>query len=388
MQACKVGVIGIGDISDVYIRHLQSHPGLVTVLGCAGRDLAKAQAKAAQHGIERAYADAQALLADPDIDLVLNLTVPAAHAELNLAALRAGKHVYTEKPLAATRAEGEQIMALAAERGLSVACAPDTFFGGRLQTARALIDAGRIGRVVGASACFVSQGHEHFHPNPDFFYKPGAGPVMDIGPYYITALLALMGPIARVGALASRSDTIRRVLSGPLQGQAIAVEVDTHVSAQLAFVSGAIGQMLLSFDVWESNQPRLEIHGTEGTLCLPDADPYDGPNVFGGPLWLRTGSEYRWGQFPRRQPTPEWIEVPIRHGHNSVSHQENSRGIGVIDQVLALREGRPARASGALALHALDVMESLLDASRDGGRFLDLRTRCERPAALPELFPC
>jgi predicted dehydrogenase len=383
MQTCNIGIIGIGDISDVYIGFLQKQSGLVTVLGCAARDLAKAQAKSAQYGIERAYPDAQSLLADPDIDLVLNLTAPAAHAEITLAALRSGKHVYSEKPLAATRFEGEQIMALAAELGLSVGCAPDTFFGGRLQTCRALIDSGRIGDIVGASACFVSHGHEHFHPNPSFFYKPGAGPVLDIGPYYITALLSLLGPVVRVGAMSSRSMTTRTVGSGPLIGQTISVEVDTHISAHLAFASGAIAQMLLSFDVWESAQPRMEIYGTKGTLCLPDADPYDGPNVFGGPLWLRTSAEYRWGEFPRREPESTWIEVPILHGHNSVSHRDNSRGIGLVDQVLAMREKRPPRASGALALHALDVMESLLDSARESGRVVDLNTCCERPASTP-----
>ncbi len=205
MKPFNVGVLGIGDISDVYISHLKSYD-IVSVVACAGRDLEKARRKAEAHGLPKAYATAAALIADPDINIVLNLTLPAVHAELTTMALQAGKHVYTEKPLAATYVEGKRILALAKERGLSVCCAPDTFLGGRLQTCRRLIDDGSIGEVTAASAFVVSHGHEWFHPNPEFFYKPGAGPLLDIGPYYVTALVSLLGP-AR--AVSERSESLR-----------------------------------------------------------------------------------------------------------------------------------------------------------------------------------
>lgn len=390
MRPYNIGVIGIGDISDVYIANLQQY-GIVRVLGCAGRDLAKAQAKAAQHGLERAYADPAALLADPDIDIVLNLTVPAVHAEINLAALRAGKHVYTEKPLAATLADGQAIMAQAHERGLMVGCAPDTILGGRLQTARQLIDEGRIGDIVGATAFVVTHGPESYHPNPAFCYQLGGGPVLDISPYYLAALISLLGPVAQCSAMARRSfaqrqPAPRRTPQGPVPVPPIDVEVDTHVSGNLAFASGAIGTLVASFDVWDSELPRLEIYGSRGTLCLRDVDPLDGPNLFGGPLLLRTEAESRWKDMPRRQPPGGWTEVPVAHRFNETSHSVNSRGIGLVDMAYALREGRAPRASGALGMHTLEVMHALLDSARER-RFVNVHSTCERPAPMPVDFP-
>lgn len=386
MERFKIGVIGIGDISDVYIANLEKYGAIVEVVGCAGRDLAKAEAKAAQHGLERAYVDGHALIADPDIDIVLNLTTPAAHAELNLAALSAGKHLYTEKPLAATAADGARILALAHELGLQVGCAPDTILGGRQQTCRALIDAGRIGEIVGASAFVVSHGHEWFHPNPAFFYQPGAGPLLDIGPYYLSALIALLGPVARCSAMARRSFATRTIHSEPLRGQTMEVDVDTHISGNLEFESGAIGTLLASFDVWDSELPRLEIYGTKGTICLRDIDPVDGPNLFGGPVWLRTEAEYRWKGLPRQEPKPDWIEVPIAHRFNETGDRRNSRGIGLVDMALAIREGRAPRASGQLGQHSLEVAHALLDSAAQR-RWVEVTSRCERPAPMPIDFP-
>nr|WP_315242263.1 Gfo/Idh/MocA family oxidoreductase [uncultured Albidiferax sp.] len=385
MNPFNIGVLGIGDISDVYIQNLQKY-GVVHVLACAGRDLAKAQAKAAQHGMARAYATAAELIADPDIHIVLNLTLPAVHAELTLAALRAGKHVYTEKPLATSVAEGAEILALAAERGLVVACAPDTILGSRLQTCRQLIDEGRIGEVTGASAFVVSHGHEWFHPNPAFFYQPGGGPLLDIGPYYIAALLSLLGPATRCCAMGKRSFATRTIHSEPLRGTEIAVEVDTHISGNIEFANGAIATVLASFDVWDSELPRLEIYGTKGTICLRDIDPVDGPNLFGGEVLLRTVDEYRWKSLPRPAVQPDWIRVPAQHRFGETSHRVNSRGIGLVDMAYAIRQQRAARASGAMGLHCLEIMEAML-ASAAERRFVHLQTTCERPAPLPVDFP-
>lgn len=386
MNKFNVGVIGIGDISDVYIANLKHYADIVEVLACAGRSLDNAQRKAAEHGIPKAYADAGALIADPEVHIVLNLTVPAAHAELNLAALRAGKHVYTEKPLAATVAEGAQIIALASERGLRVGCAPDTILGGRLQTCRRLIDDGTIGDIVGASAFVVSHGHESFHPNPDFFYQPGGGPLLDIGPYYMAALLSLLGPATRCSAMARRTFSTRTIVSEPRRGQNIAVGVDTHVTGNIQFASGAIGTFIASFDVWDSELPRLEIYGTKGTICLRDIDPVDGPNLFGGEVLLRTAEQYRWTTLPRPAVQPEWVSVPIIHRFNETSHRVNSRGIGLVDLAYAIRDGRAARASGELAFHCLELMEGLLE-SAARGRFIELNSTCTRPEPMPLDFP-
>jgi len=382
----NVGVVGIGDISDVYLNNLKQYGDIVRVTACASRNLEKAQAKAQQHGIEKAYPDAAALISDPDIDILLNLTTPGAHAELNLAALEAGKHVYTEKPLAAHFDDGRKILELAAAKGLMVASAPDTFLGGRLQTFRKLIDDGVIGDIVGASAFVVSHGHEWFHPNPDFFYQEGAGPLLDIGPYYVIALLSLLGPVRSCSAMSSRVFNTRTIESEPRRGEKIDVEVDTHITGNLEFASGAIGTFITSFDVWDSELPRLEIYGTKGNLCMNDIDPVDGPNLFGGKVLLRTRDNYRWKGLPRKQPYPDWIEVPCEHPFNSTSHAENSRGIGLVDMALAIRNQREARASGEMALHGLELMEKLLWAARER-RYVDLQTTFERPAPLPVDFP-
>ncbi|MCP8688830.1 Gfo/Idh/MocA family protein [Marinobacterium sedimentorum] len=384
----NVGVLGIGDISDVYINNLKLYGDIVRVVACAGRSLEKAQQKAAAHGIPKAYANAEQLLADPDIDILLNLTVPGVHAELNLAALQAGKHVYTEKPLAANFADSQKIMDLAKLKGLYLGSAPDTFMGGRLQTCRRVMDEGLIGDIIGASAFVVSHGQEWFHPNPDFIYKDGAGPLLDIGPYYIVALLALLGPVKHCSAMSSRAFATRPVESGPLRGSTIDVEVDTHITGTMEFASGAIGSFITSFDVWDSELPRMEIYGTKGTLCMNDIDPLDGPNLFGGKVLLRTRDNYRWQGMPRLDSAvrSEWIEVPCEHPFNSTSHAENSRGIGLIDMAFAIRQQREERASGAMALHSLELMEGLLWSAK-ARQFCELKTTFERPAPLPVDFP-
>jgi predicted dehydrogenase len=385
MKPFNVGVIGIGDISDVYINNLKTYD-VVKVVVCAGRDLEKARRKAEAHGLHKAYATPQELISDPDIDIVLNLTLPAVHAELTTMALKAGKHVYTEKPLAATFREGERLLAFAKERGLMLCCAPDTFMGARLQTCRKLIDDGSIGEVTAASAFVVSHGHEWFHPSPDFFYKPGAGPLLDIGPYYVAALVSLLGPATRCVAMAKRTFDHRIIESEPNMGKVIDVEIDTHISGSIEFSNGALVTLVASFDVWDSELPRMEIYGTKGTICIRDIDPVDGPNLFGGQVLVRDVDNYRWKGLPRREPFPDWREVPVEHRFNDLSHRRNSRGIGLVDMAYALIAKREARASGAMALHSLEIMEGLLTSASEH-RFYDFESRCERPAALPVNFP-
>ena len=385
MKKFNIGVLGIGDISNVYFNNLKKYD-IVNVVACAARNLEKARKKANEHNIQKAYASSKELIEDPEIDIILNLTVPAVHSELTIEALQAGKHVYTEKPLAATLEDGEKILALAKEKGLYVGCAPDTFLGGRLQTCRRVIDEGRIGEVIAASAFFVSHGHESFYPNADFLYKLGGGPLLDMGPYYMTALLALIGPIKSCCAMSKRTFDKRTIESEPRRGETIEVEVDTHITGNFEFANGAIGTFMTSFDVWDSELPRIEIYGTEGTICINDIDPLDGPNLFGGPVLLRTKENYRWKRLPRHKPYSEWEEIPIEHQFNEISHKENSRGIGLVDMAYAIRDQREERASGQMAFHALEVMEGLLKSAKEGC-YYHLRSSCKRPEPLPIDFP-
>ncbi|HET8628683.1 MAG TPA: Gfo/Idh/MocA family oxidoreductase [Thermomicrobiales bacterium] len=355
-----VGIIGCGKISGAYLRNLGAFAG-VEVVACADLILERAREQAAAYSVPKACG-VEELLADPAIQLAVNLTIPQAHAAVALAALEAGKSVYNEKPLAISREDGRRMLALAGERGLRVGCAPDTFLGGGLQTCRRLIDEGAIGVPVAAAASLLNHGPESWHPNPDFYYQEGAGPLFDMGPYYLTALIAMLGPVRRVTGSARASFPERTITSEPLAGTTITVNVPTHTAGVLDFAAGPIATFVTSFDVW-GGERRLEIHGSEGSLRLPD------PNTFGGPVQLLRAGER------------EWTDVPLEYGNT-----ENSRGLGVIDLAAAMRSGRPARASGDLAYHVLDIMHALHDAGREG-RHIDLASTCARPAPLPTGLP-
>lgn len=348
-----IGVVGCGTISDAYLATLVALDG-VEVLGCADLDVARARSKAAAHGVGWA-GTVEELLADPRIELVVNLTIPAAHAAVAAAALAAGKSVYNEKPLTGELAQADALLDTAADRGLRVGGAPDTFLGAGLQTCRRLIDAGAIGEPVAATARMLNHGAEHWHLDPAFLYAPGAGPLFDMGPYYLTTLVALLGPIGRVAGSARSAFPQRVVGRGPLAGTAFAVGTPSHVAAVLDFEAGAVVTLTTSFDVWD-HVNRIELYGTEGSLRLPD------PNTFGGPVSLR------------RAGVREWEDVPLLAGPVT-----NSRGIGAADMALALRSGGPQRASGELARHVLEAMHAIL-VSAEAGTHVTLRTRCERPA--------
>lgn len=353
----KIGFIGCGNISDVYIRVAQSFDAL-EVVACADRHLERATALATKFGVPRACLP-EALLMDDEIEIVVNLTPPAAHAELAVAALEAGKSVYNEKPLAIGRDEAQLLLELAERKGLHVGCAPDTFLGAGLQTCRKLIDDGAIGEPVGASAFMLSRGPESWHPNPDFFYQPGAGPLFDVGPYYLTALVALLGPVRRVTGSTRISFPERTIGSGPKQGQKVTVRTPTHITGLLDFASGVVGTITTSFDIWKSSLPYIEIYGSEGTISTAD------PNTFGGPVRL-------W-----QAKTQAWEDVPLIPGFS-----ENTRSLGVADMARAIQTGRPQRASGRLAYHVLDLMHAIHESSATG-RHSDISSTCERPAPLP-----
>ena len=372
----RVGLIGTGRISDIYLKNIKGFSG-VEIVACGSLNMDESRAKATEYGVPCVMSPDE-IIADPDIDGVLNLTIPAAHAEISLAALEAGKHVYSEKPFVADLADGRRILDLAESCGLKVGNAPDTFFGGRWQTLRKLVDTGVIGEPHGVSAFVPTSGVERHHPNPDFYYAKGGGPLLDLGPYYLAAMVFCLGPITRVAGLGRKREASRMIENGPRYGEMMSVEIDTHSLSLIEFESGVTGQMMLSFDVWESETPRLEIYGTLGTLCIPDPDPGDGANIFQGPVWVRTRDTARWTMRPRPKAPADWQIAENTHGLNF-----DARGVGLVDLAWAVREGREPRASGALALHLCEVMEGMIQ-SPGLGRFIDVTSTCARPPMLNE----
>lgn len=352
----RVGIVGCGAISGQYLKTLQRLESL-HLLAVADLEFRRAQTVAASCPGVRAL-DVDALLQDPDVDLVLNLTTPAAHADVALRAIHHGKHVYGEKPFATTTAAGCAVLEAATTAGLRVGCAPDTVLGTGLQTARQAIDDDLVGRPIAATATMVTPGHERWHPNPDFYYLPGGGPLLDMGPYYISALVTLLGPVERVLGASSRSRDVRIIGSGPRQGQSVPVSVETHVTGVLQHASGVLSSLLMSFDAVATLAPPIEIHGERGSLVVPD------PNTFAGEVRLRTLAD------------SVWQVLPV-----SAGYIDAARGYGVADMA-ATEDGLEPRAGGQLALHVLDVMESLLHAAQVG-RSTEVHTTCSRPRPVP-----
>ena len=348
----KIGVIGCGNISGIYLRKMIGDFPDLQVVACADLDREKARARAEEFGIQ-AWTP-EAMLEDAETELIVNLATPEAHAPLCRRILEAGKHAYVEKPLSSVLDDGREVVELARSRELRLGGAPDTFLGAGNQTCRTLIDQGVIGKVVGATAFMLCPGHERWHPNPEFYYKIGGGPVFDMGPYYITALVNLLGPVARVSSMAAKTFDTRLIGSEPKKGAKIAVEVFTHYVGCLEFECGALGSMVMSFDSWGGALPSIEIYGTEGTLSVPN------PNIFGGPVRLRRAGG-------------EWEEIPLISGF-----QENSRGLGVAEMASAISHNRPHRASGELAYHVLEVMTAFDTSARDR-EYVGIQSRCARP---------
>ncbi|WP_439658502.1 Gfo/Idh/MocA family protein [Lentzea sp. HUAS TT2] len=351
----RVGIVGLGFISQAYLDTLRSHPA-VRITAVADLDPTRSAAVAAE--LPGAEAVSVEHLLGGDVDTVLNLTIPAAHAEIALRAIDAGKNVFVEKPLAVTFPDGREIIDRAAAAGVQVGCAPDTVLGTGTQTARAAIDRGLIGRPLSASAVMVTPGHELWHPNPDFYYTAGGGPLLDMGPYYITALVHLLGPVRAVVGAASRLRTERVIGSGARTGQRIPVEVDSHVSGVLEHVNGALSTITTSFDGVATTAAPIEVHGELGTLAVPDPNHFDGESRF----------------FPLGGT--EWRSLPSNAGYTGAG-----RGIGLLDLVTAAGQRAP-RAGGELALHVLETMTALLRAA-DEGRRIELTTTAERPSPVP-----
>ncbi|MCE7002767.1 Gfo/Idh/MocA family oxidoreductase [Kibdelosporangium philippinense] len=349
----RIGIVGLGVISKVYLETLREFAETtVTAVADLVPERASAVVGARATSVDEIYTA-------PDVDLILNLTIPTAHSAVARSAIAGGKHVYGEKPLAISTVESREILSLAENAGVQVGCAPDSVLGTGVQTARATLDSGGIGAPFAATAFMTTPGHERWHPDPEFYYRHGGGPLMDMGPYYISALVTLLGPVRRVVGMASTPQATRTIGSGPRAGTVFPVEVATHVTGVLEHNTGALSTMMMSFGVWAGQLPRIEIYGTEGALSVPD------PNGFEGTVSVFHPSD------------PQWSVVQPSAGYLGAN-----RGCGVVDMVRAIDHGMPSRASGELAHHVLDVMESLL-AAADSGKSVDVLSMCDRPAAVP-----
>ena len=364
MSKVNVAIVGCGNISGIYLENLTDivknvNFDNVNVYAVADLIPANAQAKAEQFKVERIMTFEE-MLEDENIQIIVNLTTPPLHYDISKRALLAGKHVHSEKPLSISYEQGKELVQIAEEKGLFLGCAPDTFLGGGIQTCRKIIDDGLIGEVIGANAFMMCHGHESWHPNPAFYYQVGGGPMFDMGPYYLTALVSLIGSVDSVAGMTHTSFPTRRVTSQPNYGQIVEVEVPTHVNGLLRFHNGAVGNIITSFDVWGSKLPWIEIHGTRGSIQVPD------PNGFGGQVMLR-----------------QYFDNDFKPYPTTFGYTENSRGLGVWDMADCILTGRKdLRASGKLALHVLEIME-MIHVSSDNKAQVDLQTKVERPTPMP-----
>ncbi|MFE4195428.1 Gfo/Idh/MocA family protein [Paenarthrobacter sp. NPDC056912] len=351
----NVGVIGCGAIIAQYLTNFRRLDS-INLVAVADLDAARAQAVADSYDGVRALTVDELLSAD-DVELVLNLTIPAAHAEIALKAIAAGKSVYGEKPLAATTTEARQVLDAAEAAGVAVGCAPDTVLGTGVQTARKAIDDGLIGAPVSATATMATPGHERWHPNPDFYYQPGGGPLLDMGPYYVSALVTLLGPVVSVVGAASHTRSERTIGSGPREGQKVPVDIDSHVTGVLVHASGALSTLFMSFDAVKTKSPNIEIHGETGSLIVPDPNHFDGDVQH-----FALGAE-------------DWETLPV-----SAGYVDSGRGFGIAD-LAATPAGQEPRAGGQLAFHALDVMESVLESAKSG-HAVPIKSTAARPATV------
>jgi predicted dehydrogenase len=353
----KIGIVGIGSISKIYLDNLTGmFAKRVELTSVMDIEFDRAQKAEADYNL-KAYRTLDEMLNSGEVDIVLNITPPKVHFDVALAAVKSGKHVYNEKPFCSKREEAAQVMKIAQENGVRAGGAPDTFMGAGIQTCRKLIDDGWIGTPVAATAVMMKRGPESWHPDPEFFYKDGGGPMFDMGPYYITALLCLLGPVARVSGSAKIISPVRIIKNKTQYGKVINVEVPTHIAGVLDFTCGAVGTLVTSFDVHSHSLPWIEIYGTEGTLKVPD------PNTFGGPVIIRRAGD------------EEWLKIPLIK-----NYPDNSRGLGITEMATAIEENCPHRASADLVFHVLDIMHSIHDASVSG-RYVKLKSKCKRPAA-------
>ena len=364
-ERVKVGVIGTGAISGAYLGMAKQLP-IVEIAACADLNTESAKAKAAEFGIPK-ICTVDEIFTDPSLQIVLNLTIPKAHVPVGIRAIEAGKHTYAEKPLGVNFDEGKQLIDLATAKKLRVGCAPDTFLGAGIQTARQLIDAGAIGQPIAFTAFMLSRGHENWHPSPEFYYQPGGGPMFDMGPYYLTALLNLLGPVKRVMGMASITQPTRTISSKPKFGQTIDVKTPDHVLGMMEFANGCSGSIVQSFAMRAASGAAspIVIYGTKGTLQVPD------PNQFDGPVKLCTFEDGK---------ADEFVEMP----HTFV--EGYGRSVGLADMAQAIQSGRPHRCNGEQALSVLELMQGFLTSSETNQAVIP-KVGYTRPAPMPAHLP-
>ena len=378
MSKIDIGIIGCGKISDIYIQNLQKNKD-INILGCASLNFEETKATTSKYNIPLSLT-VDEMLNNEKISAILNLTIPAAHYEISKKSLEAGKHVYSEKPLSINISQAKELLQISKEKNLLLGCAPDTFFGGRWQTVKKLINDNVIGRPTAIHAFVGTHGTERHHPNPDFYYKVGGGPMLDLGPYYLTMMVFLLGPISKVCGISNKSSNTRKIENGPRNGELIDVEVDTHCQGLLQFKSGMVGSIIMSFDVWDSETPRIEIFGEEGVISIPDPDPVFGANIFEGDVFYRKIENSRWSHQPRPKGRDDWIKA-----ENNFSYNENYRGIGFIEMIDCIKSKRIPRANSNLAFHVLEVIESLEKSSNES-LYMDILSEPHIPEILPENY--
>jgi len=383
MERTRVGVIGCGNISDLYFINLtERYATEIEVIGCADIVMERAQASAAKYGFEAMTVEE--LLNDDRIEIVINLTIPIAHTEINRKIINAGKHVYCEKPLALTFEEGKETIELAEAKGVRIACAPDTFMGAGIQTCGQLIDQGWLGDLVCGVATFVCPGHEIWHPSPAFYYKVGGGPMMDMGPYYMTALVSMLGPINQISGFCSKNRDPRTITSMPYRGQKVDVEMPTHYQGIIEFQSGICVTFIMSFEVWNSQLPRLEIHGTSGSMFCSD------PDNFSGPVYV-TRADSIVDQFADLDTSRFGVDGKNPFDYSALTMKmpllyndprKKTRGLGVVDLAHAIRDGREPRISHELILHVTEAL-CAFEKSSNTCSIYKMTTTCKRPMPMP-----
>ena len=342
MKTVKIGIVGIGAISGIYLKNITETFKEIDIVGVCDLIRERAEAAVEQYNIPKLYEDMYELFRDPEVDIVLNLTRPYEHYQVSMEALKAGKHVYSEKPLGASLEEGKELLAFSKEKGLMLGGAPDTFLGAGIQTCRRLIEDGYIGKPLGAAGFMISHGHETWHPDPEFYYKYGGGPMFDMGPYYLTAMVNLLGNVKEVFAMTKTTFPVRTITSKPHYNEQIQVEVPTHYVGTLEFENDVTATLTTTFDVYYKGSSRLEIYGTEGTLYVPD------PNTFGGPVKLL------------HREHGEVTEMTLMF-----DYKVNSRALGLADMAKAIQTGRRPRANGDMTYHVLEIMEGFAQSGRE-----------------------
>ena len=359
-KSMNVGIVGLGDISGIYLQNIVERYHQLKVVAVCDILYERALAVKEKYGIPAAYQNVEELVNDSAVEIVLNLTRPVDHFNVTMAALHAGKHVYTEKPLGVSFEEGKQMVAAAEAKGLYLGVSPDTFLGAGLQTCRSAIDAGLIGQPIGANARMINRGHESWHSNPDYYYQHGGGPLLDMGPYYITALVSLFGEVEKVSGFAKKTFQTRTITSQPRAGQTIQVDVPTWISANLQFKNGATAQLFTTFDVVYHQEATLELYGSETTIIAPNPDFFDGPVQI----------------YDKEKEAYVQLDMPF-------DFDGNARGLGLADMAQAIMEGRPNRASAAQGLHVLEIMDKIGESAKLE-KTLAVETSYERPAPMPK----